>query len=132
MEYRSCWPNSNLNKIHSTANYLWGQHGHISIKVLDNGLLLFYFRSLEACAFVMENGPWHINNCHIILWHWERDIQLLDFKQRKVQVWVKLSKVPLELLTSQGLSYLASGLGNPICFEQGNVSISHGNIVKAA
>lgn len=33
-------------------------------------------------------------------------------------VWVKLSKIPLELMTNQGISCIASGLGVPIYLEQ--------------
>lgn len=45
-------------------------------------------------------------------------------------MWVQLRKVPLELMTPQGLGYIASAIGVPVCLEKSAEHISSGTSVK--
>ncbi|KAJ4833908.1 hypothetical protein Tsubulata_021980 [Turnera subulata] len=49
-----------------------------------------------------------------MLWPWSSSAQKLDLSSSCFPVWLKLKHVPLELLTKEGLSYLASTLGTPL------------------
>ena len=42
----------------------------------------------------------------------------LDFNISKLPVWIHLGNVSLELFTQKGLSYIASGLGNPLYMDR--------------
>lgn len=48
----------------------------------------------------------------------ESNIHKLDLEQERVPVWVKLSKISLELMTNQGISCITSGLGVPTYLEE--------------
>ncbi|KAJ4843172.1 hypothetical protein Tsubulata_016959 [Turnera subulata] len=49
-----------------------------------------------------------------MLWPWTSSSQKLDLSSSCFPVWIKLKHIPLELLTKEGLSYLASTLGTPL------------------
>ena len=51
---------------------------------------------------------------HIWLRRWKRGIKFLDEGVPKIPVWVQLRKIPIELWTAEGLSYLASVVGEPL------------------
>ena len=38
----------------------------------------------------------------------------LEFNMEKIQIWIHLRNVPLELFSQTGLSYIASAIGNPL------------------
>ncbi|PKI77856.1 hypothetical protein CRG98_001743 [Punica granatum] len=107
-----------LPKIYSTANFLWGKRGHVRILELQNEMILFDFATAKGRDWALNNGPWHINHIPLILRPWKKDIENIEFALKKPPVWVKLSKIPLQLMTCEGLSYLGSGLGVPICLEK--------------
>lgn len=111
-----------LNRISSVVNFLWGRNGPIHVLDLGNGLLLFDLPSDEVKNWVLRNGPWHIHHSPLILRPWERDIKPLDLKQNSQPVWVTLKNLPLELMTPNGISYVASGLGTPICLDKATES----------
>ncbi|PKI73252.1 hypothetical protein CRG98_006387 [Punica granatum] len=119
-----------VSSVHAFVGSLVGVGLADNPQELDNGLILFDFETVEGRDFVLNNGTWHINHCPILLRPWEKNIQVVNLEQKKVPVWVKLSKVPLELLTEQGLSYVASGLGIPVCFEKKVEYISRGNSAR--
>ncbi|KAJ4827011.1 hypothetical protein Tsubulata_025849 [Turnera subulata] len=79
-----------IGLIHAILNKLWGRDGSISIFAYKDGLFLFQFPNEAAYTRALSRGPWHI----------------------------KLKHVPLELLTKEGLSYLASTLGTPLYADQ--------------
>ncbi|KAJ4827635.1 hypothetical protein Tsubulata_008252 [Turnera subulata] len=61
----------------------------------------------------LYGGPWHIGGIPLLLRKWEAGIGPVDFSTSLIPVWVQLKKVPFELLTKEGLSYLASAIGKP-------------------
>ena len=42
----------------------------------------------------------------------------LDFNMARLPVWIQLGNVPLELFTKNGLSYIASAIGNPLYMDR--------------
>ncbi|KAK8669687.1 hypothetical protein V6N13_107111 [Hibiscus sabdariffa] len=61
--------------------------------------------------WILENGPWQIQNKPLVLRKWELNLKKLDIDPCKLPVWVQLYNVPLELYSKTGLSYIASALG---------------------
>ncbi|KAK5783457.1 hypothetical protein PVK06_037966 [Gossypium arboreum] len=68
----------------------------------------------EARDWVLDHGPWHIQNKPVIVRKWEPGEKRLDFDLHKLPVRVHLSHIPLELYTGIGLSYVASAIGVPL------------------
>lgn len=101
----------------------------MTVRGLEDGLIMFDFVSAKAKDWVLRNGPWHINNCPLLLLPWEPGIKKLE-SDCSTPVWVKLSRVMLELMTQQGLGYIASGIGVPLCLEKTVSHISSGNSIK--
>ncbi|CAN1309891.1 hypothetical protein LINPERPRIM_LOCUS27856 [Linum perenne] len=50
----------------------------------------------------------------MILRRWERKIAPIVLGPRRVPVWVIFKKVPPDLITNEGISWLASHLGDPV------------------
>ena len=67
---------------------------------------------------VLESGPWHFQNKLLIVRKWEPGLKTLEFNMEKLPIWVQLGNVPLELFTQDGLSYIASAIGNPLYMDK--------------
>ncbi|KAK8705494.1 hypothetical protein V6N13_049096 [Hibiscus sabdariffa] len=104
----------NFNSLVRSVKLLWGKFGDIDINPAGDNLFLIHFPSLENRDWVLANGPWHIQNMPIILRKWQPNLKSLEFNMEKLPIWVHLSRVPLELFTGIGLSYIASALGTPL------------------
>ncbi|KAJ4822414.1 hypothetical protein Tsubulata_036411 [Turnera subulata] len=104
--------------IQAMAGKLWGRYGAISVAHYKNGLYIFQFPSDSALSRALFGGPWHIGGIPLLLRKWEANIEPVDFSTSVIPVWVHLREVPLELLTKEGLSYLASAIGTPLHMNQ--------------
>ncbi|MBA0665591.1 hypothetical protein Goklo_002080 [Gossypium klotzschianum] len=79
---------------------LWSKQEAVEVKMVGENLFIFQFSSSIARDWVLDHSSWHIQNK------------------------LMLSRVPLELFTQKGLSYITSALGallymnNIITFQQ--------------
>ncbi|GJZ69543.1 RNA-directed DNA polymerase, eukaryota, reverse transcriptase zinc-binding domain protein [Tanacetum coccineum] len=69
---------------------------------------------MEGVQYVVENGPWMINNKPMIVQEWDHKVNIEKREPSVLPVWVKLKNVPMEALTKKGICVLASNLGRPI------------------
>ncbi|KAJ4840392.1 hypothetical protein Tsubulata_002033 [Turnera subulata] len=97
---------------------LWGRQGPVTVASCQTGLYLFQFPTESALLRALYGGPWHIGGIPLFLRRWVSGIQPVDFSASVIPVWVQLKRIPLELLTSEGLSYLASAIGTPLHMNQ--------------
>jgi hypothetical protein len=98
-----------------TVDILWASFGKVEVFLLENGLYLFRFQNEKARDEIMEAKLWHIANKPLILRKWAPGMQLLKLSLSTVPVWVKLHNLPIEYWNSTCLSYVASGIGKPLC-----------------
>ncbi|KAJ4837688.1 hypothetical protein Tsubulata_036595 [Turnera subulata] len=85
---------------------------------VPDGLILFQFPNEATYNRALSRGPWHVGGVPLMLWPWTSSLKKKDLTTAILPVWVKLKHVPLELLTKEGLSYLASTLGTPLHTDQ--------------
>ncbi|KAJ4829745.1 hypothetical protein Tsubulata_043740 [Turnera subulata] len=103
-------PQPQIGFIHAIINKLWGRDGIISVSHYKDGLFLFQFPTEDAYNRAVSRGPWHVGGIPFMLWPWTSSSKKMDFSNAVFPVWIKLKHVPLELLTTEGLSSLASAL----------------------
>ncbi|KAJ4843815.1 hypothetical protein Tsubulata_014017 [Turnera subulata] len=102
-----------LGLIQAMAIKLWGRHGPVSVIPYSAGLYLLQFADESSLVRALHGGPWHIGGIPLLLCKWEVGIKPVDFNTSLIPVWVQMNNVPFELLTTEGLSYLASAIGKP-------------------
>ncbi|XP_022015038.1 uncharacterized protein LOC110914558 [Helianthus annuus] len=78
----------------------------------SDGFFFFKFDSKEGMAKVLEGGPWLIRKVPLFLNVWSPSVSLKE-GIKTVPVWVKMFNVPISVYTDDGLSLLASKIGNP-------------------
>jgi hypothetical protein len=98
-----------------TVESIWAQYGKVEVFLLENGLYLFRFADEKMRDEVMEAKVWHIANKPLILRKWTPGMQLLKLSLSSIPIWIKLHNLPIEFWNATCLSYVASGVGKPLC-----------------
>jgi hypothetical protein len=98
-----------------TVESIWAQYGKVEVFLLENGLYLFRFADEKLRDEVMEAKVWHIANKPLILRKWTPGMQLLKLSLSSIPIWIKLHNLPIEFWNATCLSYVASGVGKPLC-----------------
>ncbi|KAK8695918.1 hypothetical protein V6N13_001061 [Hibiscus sabdariffa] len=94
-----------------TTDRLWGREGSIEIRFLAPSVYIVNFPSRRVRDWVLESGPWHIQQKAILLRRWMPGLMFDILKMDSAPIWVKLWHVPLELFSQCGLGYVASAIG---------------------
>ncbi|KAK4384263.1 hypothetical protein Sango_3078200, partial [Sesamum angolense] len=81
---------------------------------MANGFYFFQFKTEIAMEEVIEGGPWLFQGQPIVLQRWEPGMVLRKHKHTQVPVWIRLRHLPVEFWTDDGLSTVASGVGQPL------------------
>ncbi|KAJ9167399.1 hypothetical protein P3X46_022054 [Hevea brasiliensis] len=106
------------------ANGLWGKEGRIEVTKTENELYIFKFPNERTRDFVLESGPWYMANNPLVMRRWQPKMKLLELDKSKIPVWIKLMGIPMEYMTMQGLSYIASAVGKPLYVDRATASMS--------
>lgn len=101
-------------KIFSDLNPIWGTHGRISVRHYTDQTCLIYIPSEATGKWVLEVAFWQTGNCAFTVTRWSSTASLSPMKLDFAPILVILKNVPTPLYTLEGLSVVASGLGEPI------------------
>ncbi|KAK8683648.1 hypothetical protein V6N13_039702 [Hibiscus sabdariffa] len=102
-------------------NRLWGREGSVEIKFLAPSVYMVNFPSKHVRDWVLESGPWHIQQKAIVLRKWLPEMIPEVLCLDSAPIWVRLRHIPLEIYTQQGLGYLASALGKPLYSDKATI-----------
>ena len=91
----------------------WGKWGLKKVMMNANGFFFFKFDSKDGVDMVLSKGPWLIRNTPLFLKTWSPNVALVKENVKKVSIWVKMHDVPIAAYTDDGLSMIATKLGNP-------------------
>ncbi|GKD98938.1 methylenetetrahydrofolate reductase 1 [Tanacetum coccineum] len=95
----------------------WAKFGFEKVMSDDEGMFYFKFNSTQGLEQVLERGPWLIRNIPIILTKWSPNMTLNKDEVTRVPVWVKMHKVPVVSYIADGLSIIATQIGNPLSLD---------------
>ncbi|KAL0295478.1 UNVERIFIED_CONTAM: hypothetical protein Sradi_6834600 [Sesamum radiatum] len=84
------------------------------VTATTNGFFFFQFKTIVAMEEIIEGGPWLFQGQPIVLQRWEPGMSLRKQKHTQIPVWVRMKHLPVEYWTDEGLSVVASGIGQPL------------------
>ncbi|KAJ6362482.1 hypothetical protein OIU78_002814 [Salix suchowensis] len=102
----------------SIARRAWTAHGLEQVMAMDNGFLIFRFRTEEDLQGVIAKGPWMFGGKHIALQQWHPHFQFDRNNIKTMPVWVRLYGLPFPLWSTEGLSQAASMVGRPLSCDE--------------
>ncbi|GJU55795.1 zinc knuckle CX2CX4HX4C containing protein [Tanacetum coccineum] len=96
---------------------MWNRFGLRDV-IAENGIFFFKFQDEEGIKEVINNGPWMVNNKPMFVQKWCIGMCLDKAEPKKLPVWVKMLKIPMEAWSVKGISALASSLGKPLIIDE--------------
>lgn len=95
--------NVSFKAIENNLQRKWTKKGSTKIVDIPDGYYLVHFSSEEDYSFALYEGPWMIADYYLIVQRW-RPMFLQDVElAKKVAVWIRLPRLPLELYNSSFL-----------------------------
>ncbi|XP_022040984.1 uncharacterized protein LOC110943550 [Helianthus annuus] len=91
----------------------WKKYGVQKSMMNANGFFFFKFADEASMLNVLKDGPWIIRSQPLFLDIWSPTSKLEKKEVKKVQIWVKIHDVPIAAYTEDGLSMIATTIGEP-------------------
>lgn len=92
---------------------MWGKLGFQEAMMNDHGFLFFRFSAVDGLRQVLEGGPWMIRGVPLFVFPWDPLQGLEKPEHKSCPLWVKLHNIPLAAFNREGVSRIASALGEP-------------------
>ncbi|GJV53841.1 RNA-directed DNA polymerase, eukaryota, reverse transcriptase zinc-binding domain protein [Tanacetum coccineum] len=105
------------NELNYNLRRMWSKYGLLDVKAHTNGNCFFKFRNEAGLNEVLEKGPWIVNNRPMFVQKWDPIIGMDKKEMSTIPIWAKLTNVPLEAWSNEGISALASRLGKPLIMD---------------
>lgn len=105
-------------KIYADLNPIWGRFGNITIRKISETAALIFIPSVTTREWVVEVGFWQAGNCSCTVYPWssEGPLELEDLQS--APTWAILKNVPPQLYSLEGISVIASAIGDPLHTEK--------------
>ncbi|XP_052305936.1 uncharacterized protein LOC127904894 [Populus trichocarpa] len=104
--------------MNSIAHRIWNRFDLENVTSLANGFIMFRFKTEDDLQKVIENGPWMFGGKAIILQKWHSGFVFDMNKITKLPVWIRIYDLPFPLWTKEGLSEVASMVGQPLSCDE--------------
>lgn len=85
---------------------------------MGNEAFLFKFHDVATKNWVLTSGPWYIGQCPLLLRSYVKRMSFDRPKGLKFPISMKLWDIPLDIFSVEGISYIASFVGKPICLDK--------------
>lgn len=112
-------------KIFSDLNPAWGKYGHIKIRTLSDTSCLIFIPCVSTREWVLQVGYWQAGNCAFNVFPWSTN-GLADLSDlESAPTWAVLKNVPPQMYSLDGISVIASAIGEPLHTEKSRLDPYH-------
>ncbi|GJX22735.1 zinc knuckle CX2CX4HX4C containing protein [Tanacetum coccineum] len=117
-----------INELRYNFRRMWSRYRLKEVIENDCGMFFFKFHHEEGMNYVMDNGPWMVNNKPLVVQKWDINMVIAKTEPDKLPLWVRFCNPPLEALTVKGISALASRIGKPLIMDARTTSMCSQNV----
>jgi len=116
-----------MSKTRKDWGFIKGQVDYIE---LGNGWLLFRFSNIQDISLVWDGRPWHVSGLNLVLRRWEPFFDPYSATIQRIDQWVKITRLPLELWEEDTLRLLLQDVGHFIKVDDITLNRSKGKFAR--
>lgn len=106
------------SRIFSDLNPIWGRYGNITVRMISETASLIFIPAIATRDWVLDVGFWQAGNCSCSVYPWS-PAGLLEVEElQTAPTWAILKNIPPQLYSLDGISVIASGIGEPLHTEK--------------
>lgn len=99
-----------LNKIWSFGD----KNQKIDVIEIDSKTMRFRIANPKVRERILKRGMWNIADVPLVVSKWTPIREEADPEDVSIPLWVHLTKVPMNMFSWQGLSFISSAVGGPV------------------
>lgn len=112
-------------KIFSDLNPAWGKHGNIVIRTMTETSCLILIPCASTREWVLQIGYWQAGNVAFSVYPWSEEGLMELSELETAPTWAVLKNVPPQMYSLDGISVIASAIGEPLHTEKSKLDPFH-------
>lgn len=112
-------------KVFADLNPVWGKFGNFTIRTVSETCCLILVPFIKTREWVLDVGYWQAGNVAFSVYPWSTDGHLAAQELTSAPTWAVLKNVPPQLYSLDGISVVASGIGEPLHTEKSRLDPYH-------
>lgn len=112
-------------KIIADLNPVWGKFGKITVRTISPTSCLIYVPLVQTRECVLQVGYWQVDHCAFSVYPWSAGGNFQQQGLRTAPTWAVLRNVPPQLYSLDGISVVASAIGEPLHTEKSRLDPYH-------
>ncbi|PNY01876.1 hypothetical protein L195_g025179 [Trifolium pratense] len=95
-------------------NYIqkqWTKNGKVKLVDMEDGYFLVYFSTEADYIHALYEGPWMLADHYLLVQRWRKMFLQSAATMKKVAVWIRIPRLPLELYNDTFLTRIGNALG---------------------
>lgn len=120
-------------KVHVIVNKIWKQGAEsskIDVYEVDSTTLRFRVRNPMVRSRILKRGMWNIAEVPMVISKWSPRAEGEQPEEKSIPLWVYLKKVPLNMFSWEGLSFITSAVGHPVRLHPETAACSNFEVAK--
>lgn len=120
-------------KVHVILNKIWRQgteSQRIDVYEVNSTTLRFRVCDPMVRARVLKRGMWNIAEVPMVVAKWSPITEKDQPEEKSIPLWVYLKKVPMNMFSWEGLSFISSAVGHPVRLHPETVACSNFDVAK--
>lgn len=104
-----------VGKVHAIVNKIWvtDKTKMVEVYVLNSTTMKFRIIDPEMRKRILKRGMWNLAGVPAVMSKWMPLTEEVQPEQTSVPLWVHMRKVPMNMFSWKGLSFLSSPVGTP-------------------
>lgn len=120
-------------KVHVILNKIWKQGTgaqQIDVYEVNSTTLRFRVRDQYVRARILRRGMWNIADVPMVVSKWSPNTEKDQPEEKSIPLWVYLKKVPMNMYSWEGLSFITSAVGHPVRLHPETAACSSFEVAK--
>jgi len=116
-----------ISKTRKDWSFVKGQLDYLD---LGNGWILFRFANVQDLNLVWDGRPWHVSGLNLVLRRWEPYFDPFSATIERIDQWIKITRLPLELWEEDIFRTLLANVGHFIKMDDITLNRSKGKFAR--
>ncbi|VVA98519.1 unnamed protein product [Arabis nemorensis] len=101
-------------KVWGVLNFLWGKDKKVTVHSLTSNAFLFHISSAALHRRVLQHELWRVGDSPFFVTEWKASYSLNPPSLERAPIWATTQYIPFDLVTEEGMSYIAKPLGKVV------------------
>ncbi|XP_031120215.1 uncharacterized protein LOC116023359 [Ipomoea triloba] len=120
----------NYSYLQQRLQRMWKLEGVFDLIAISHDYYIAKFESLKDYEFAKFEGPWMILDHYLVVQEWEPNFSPWKNKTRKLLVWVRFPKLPIEYFDEEFLKKIGLSIDRPVKIDTTTSLTSKGNFAR--